>query len=139
MTAVPLLDLVFLGVSILTLVYWLAAIACVMAFRRQPLGATHFSPPVTVLKPLRGDDGYLYENLRSFCVQDYPTYEVIFGVQDGRDPAVAVVGRLMRELPDVAVRLVVDERRVGTYPKINRGAHFVRHPKHDALPLPHSS
>jgi len=132
---VSLLDLVFLSVSILTLVYWLAAIACVIAFRRQPLGATHFSPPVTVLKPLRGDDGYLYENLRSFCVQDYPTYEVIFGVQDGRDPAVAVVGRLMRELPDVALRLVVDDRRVGTNPKINNVANLVGHAKHDALVL----
>src|SRR5262245_20361341 len=54
-TTLSPLDLVFLGVSILTLVYWLAAMACVAAFRRQPLGATHFSPPVTLLKPLRGD------------------------------------------------------------------------------------
>src|SRR5262245_65996831 len=107
--------------------------ACVIAFRRQPLGATHFSPPVTVLKPLRGDDGYLYENLRSFCVQDYPTYEVIFGVQDGRDPAVAVVGRLMRELPDVALRLVVDERRVGINPEINNVANIFRFCKQDGL------
>src|SRR5262245_19677849 len=135
MTAVSPLDLVFLGVSIFTIVYWLAAMACVVAFRMQPLGATHFSPPVTVLKPLRGDDGYLYENLRSFCVQDYPTYEVIFGVQDGRDPAVAVVGRLMCEFPDVALRLVVDERRVGTNPKINNVANLVGHAKHDALIL----
>jgi len=128
-------DLVFLSISIFTIVYWLTAMACVVAFRDRPPAATQSWLPVTVLKPLRGDDGHLYENLRSFCVQDYPTYEVIFGVRDGRDPAVAVVERLMREIPDIDLRLVVDERTVGTNPKINNVANLVGHAKHDALIL----
>jgi ceramide glucosyltransferase len=128
-------DLVFLGVSILTMIYWLVAMASVVASRGTPPAATRFSPPVTVLKPLRGDDGYLYENLRSFCVQDYPAYEVTFGVQDSCDPAVVVVERLIREIPDVSMRLVVDERRVGTNPKINNVVNLVGHAKHDTLIL----
>ena len=129
------IDLVFLGVSIFTIVYWLAVMACAVAFRGQPPAATHFSPPVTVLKPLRGDDRYLYENLRSFCIQNYPTYEVIFGIRDRHDPAVAVVERLMREIPDVDLRLIVDERAIGTNPKINNVANLVGHAKHDTLIL----
>ena len=49
------------------------------------------SPAVTVLKPLRGDDGHLYDNLRSFCEQDYPHFELLFGLRNRHDPAAAIV------------------------------------------------
>ncbi len=49
------------------------------------------------IKPLRGDDGQLYENLRSFCLQDYRSSEIVFGVRHLHDPAVAVVERLRHE------------------------------------------
>ncbi len=53
-------------------------------------------PPVSILKPLKGVDPEIYESFRSHCLQDYPEYEIIFGVSDAADPAVASVKQLKR-------------------------------------------
>ncbi len=91
---------VLLAASLGGAVYLAAAVASVAAFsRRRPETADGECPPVTVLKPVCGDEPGLYENLRSFCDQDYPAFQVIFGVRDAGDPAVPVVQRVIREFP----------------------------------------
>jgi ceramide glucosyltransferase len=65
------------------------------------------TPPVSLLKPLCGLDRELEENLRSFCLQDYPSFEILFSVREESDPAVALVGRLMKTHPAVPMRLLV--------------------------------
>src|SRR5687767_4823754 len=62
---------------------------------------------VSVLKPLSGRDDDLEENLKSFFLQDYVRFELIFGVEDPRDPSVPIVRKLMREHPHIAAKLVV--------------------------------
>ncbi|HWP85982.1 MAG TPA: bacteriohopanetetrol glucosamine biosynthesis glycosyltransferase HpnI, partial [Terriglobia bacterium] len=59
------------------------------------------------LKPLCGLDRELEDNLRSFCRQDYPAYEILFHVRDQNDPAAEVVRRLQREFPALPMRLLV--------------------------------
>jgi ceramide glucosyltransferase len=56
-------------------------------------------PPVSILKPLKGTDPEMYESFRSHCLQDYPNYEIVFGVSDPSDPAVGSVDALKREFP----------------------------------------
>ncbi len=73
--------------------------------RRQPAGG--YTPAVSILKPLRGGDRQMYESFRSHCLQDYPEYEIIFGVNQASDEAVAEVKRLMREFPGHEIRLVI--------------------------------
>ena len=73
---------------------------------RQASGS-NFIPPASILKPLCGLDPHGYESLRSHCIQDYPDYEIIFGVSAPDDPAVPAVERLIREFPTVSMRLVV--------------------------------
>jgi ceramide glucosyltransferase len=66
-----------------------------------------FVPPVSVLKPLCGLDPHGYESLRTHCIQDYPEYEIVFGVSAPNDPAVPAVEQLIREFPGIPIRLVV--------------------------------
>src|SRR6266699_604213 len=58
-----------------------------------------YLPPVSILKPLKGEDPEIYESFRSHCLQGYPEYELIFGVSDPADPATMAVERLRREFP----------------------------------------
>ena len=46
---------------------------------------------VTILKPLKGVDPGMWESFRSHCQQDYPAYQLVFGVSDAQDPAAELV------------------------------------------------
>ncbi len=78
-----------------------------------------FTPAVTILKPLRGVDPQMYESFRSHCTQDYPEYEIIFGVSEADDPAVAAVQRLIEEFPTCKIRLVVCPEILGNNRKVS--------------------
>lgn len=86
------------------------------AGRTRPHAAS--LPPVTILKPLRGEDPALADNLRSFVRQDYPVLQLVCGVADASDPAAAVVRRIMTEFPSADIALVTDSRQQGTNLKI---------------------
>jgi ceramide glucosyltransferase len=64
-------------------------------------------PMVSVLKPLHGAEPRLEETLESFFLQDYPTFELVFGCRNSGDPALAVVERLRARHPQVATRVVL--------------------------------
>lgn len=129
------LDHLLLVLTVLSALYWLGAIVCAAAFeRRRPL-ARGWTPPISVLKPLLRNDGQLYDNLRSFCEQDYPAFQVLFGVHDENDPAVHVVDRLVREFPHLDLRLIVNDRIIGPNRKISNVANLCREAKHEVLVL----
>jgi ceramide glucosyltransferase len=77
------------------------------------------SPPVSILKPLRGLDDNLFDNLASFCTQDYPEYEVLFCLQDFNDPAYKVAKKIQDKYPNRHISLVVEKCNAGLNPKIN--------------------
>ena len=90
--------------------YWLVALILVYDFfRPRPESDQSFSPPVSVLKPVKGVDFEAYQNFASFCQQDYPDYELIFGVANSEDPIVPVIEHLRRDFPDRNIRLIVAE------------------------------
>src|SRR5215469_15485205 len=77
-------------------------------------------PPVTILKPLKGIDPEIYESFQSHCLQDYPAgYEIVFGVSDPADPAVASVAQLQQEFPERPIRLVVCPQILGANVKVS--------------------
>lgn len=84
-------------------------LSIVAAFRylsvRPPALAS--AEPISILKPLAGLDLDLESNLRTFFEQDYPSYEILFAVKDGSDPAAEVVEKLRKDHPHVASRLLV--------------------------------
>jgi ceramide glucosyltransferase len=90
-------------------------------------------PPVTLLKPLCGTEPELYLNLRSFCLQDYPSYQIVFGVREAADPAIAVVRRLMHEFPALPMELVVNDAQHGGNRKISNLINILPYARHDLL------
>ena len=86
---------------------------------RRPRTCVGSLPPVSVLKPLCGVDSALRENLTTFFEQDYPEFELIFGVQGEEDPAAIVVRELRTAYPDVVCRLVVHDGGRGVNPKVS--------------------
>ncbi|GAB4373975.1 MAG: glycosyltransferase [Elainellaceae cyanobacterium] len=76
-------------------------------FFQQSLSAspTNFSTtqlPVSILIPVRGIDEGALENWLSLCQQDYPDYDIWFGVMDVDDPAVSVLQQVVAQFPDRA-------------------------------------
>lgn len=95
--------------------------------------ASAFTPPVSILKPLRGVDPQMYESFRSHCIQDYPEYEIIFGVGEADDPAVDAVHRLMREFPQCHVQLVVCPEILGNNRKTSNLVQMLPQAKYEHL------
>jgi len=105
-------------------IYYMICLWSAVAFMRRrqadmSVRPTQSWPPVSILKPLKGTDPDIYESFRSHCLQDYPEYEIIFGVSDPDDPAVASVQQLQREFPDHAIRLVVSPDKLGANVKVS--------------------
>jgi ceramide glucosyltransferase len=90
-------------------------------------------PPVTVLKPLHGDEPLLEQALDSFCRQDYPGLQIVFGVQNRDDPAIAVVRRLQQRYPAMDLQLVVDNTPHGPNRKIANLINMLPRARHDVL------
>ncbi len=111
------------------------AALCVRRYARQDRGAPAFAPPVTVLKPLYGAEPELYECLRGFFTQDYPDYQIVFGVSDPGDPARAVAERLMAEFPGRDATMVVSSRVNGRNPKISNLINMLGAARHDMLAI----
>ena len=101
--------------------YSLLSFRAVLKFqpRKHPAVSGKFTPSVSILKPLCGLDPHGYESLRSHCLQDYPHYEIIFGVSNFRDPAVSAVQELIREFPNIPMRLVICSSVLGMNFKVN--------------------
>lgn len=76
-------------------------------------------PPVSILKPLKGTDPEMYESFRSHCLQDYPEYEILFGISHANDPAAALVEKLQHEFPGREIRLLLCEKNLGANGKVS--------------------
>jgi ceramide glucosyltransferase len=74
----------------------------------------------------------LFENLVSFCRQDYPEFELLFGVADPADPALPIVERLQGEFPDLNVRLLVTGA-TGANRKADQLHHLAAQAQHEIL------
>lgn len=77
------------------------------------------APPVSILKPVRGIDPEMYASLRSHCLQDYPAYEIIFGVHEAADPAIELIEKLKTEFPQASIRFQAFPRALGANIKVS--------------------
>ncbi|HEY8312598.1 MAG TPA: bacteriohopanetetrol glucosamine biosynthesis glycosyltransferase HpnI [Candidatus Baltobacteraceae bacterium] len=129
----PLIAVFALLVTAVGFLYTLIAVQRMHAFGRRRAKCGPATAPVTVLKPLHGLEAGLFENLCSFCDQQYPLFQVVFGVADARDPAIAVVERVMAQYPALDITLIVNERIDGRNPKVSNLANMMPAAKHDLV------
>lgn len=101
--------------------------------RAEPAKGRAQFPPVSILKPLKGIDPHIWEAFCTHCEQDYPEYELIFGVSDPDDPAIEVVRKLQQAYPGRRIELVVCTRDLGTNRKLSTLAQMLPLARHELL------
>lgn len=126
--------LIAIGLIVSSVLYLIAFYSAHEFFSRQRRPVVlDAAPGVSVLRPLKGLDVGLYDNLETLCRQRYPLFQLVFGVADAGDPAAGLVRRLRREHPDVDIELVVDERVYGSNYKISNLHNMLGRAKHDVI------
>jgi ceramide glucosyltransferase len=125
----------WLGIAAIPFIYYLLAIYSSWRFFRQPESAPDrgFTPPVSILKPFRGLDPDAYENLASFCRQDYPDYEMIFCVDADDDTVRPVVEKLQRDFPEREIRVLYGSGRIASNDKVAKLARMAAEARHETV------
>jgi len=117
------------------LAYYLLSLYCVVTHFRQVRRARQeepsFTPPVSILKPIRGVDFEAYENFASFCRLDYPEYEIVFAVAESDDPAIPVIERIQADFPGCPIRLIRGVAHTGTNNKVNSLCRLVHEARYE--------
>ncbi len=128
------LQIASVALTLAGLAYSLLCLRAARSFRtaRNP-AAGDFAPPVSVLKPVRGADPEALENFRSHAAQDYPEYEILFGVADAADPAVGLIQRLIQEHPERSIRLLVCPQNLGANRKVSSLIQMLPAARHEHL------
>jgi ceramide glucosyltransferase len=121
------------SVALLGMLQCMAGLLAALRFARRRAPSPAARPPVTLLKPLCGDEPLLEQALASCCRQDYPRFQVVFGVQDQADPALAVVERLRARFPECDIAVVADPTPHGPNRKIGNLINMLPAARHDVL------
>lgn len=106
---------------IFSLGYLFAGLVAISIFKNKNTFSDDkkFQPPISILKPIYGLDPEMYINLKSFCLQNYPKYQIIFGLQDVNDEALPIVKKIIKELNDVDISFIINTERHGTNHKVS--------------------
>src|SRR3954469_23624209 len=116
--------------------YTLLSETLVGRFIQAPQNAPRHSPPVTILKPLHRCEPELAQNLETFFTQVYDgPVQIIFGVHDETDPAIAVVRGLQTKYPQADTEIVADTALYGANAKVSNLINMLPLARHDTLVL----
>lgn len=132
---IPLWRLAILLIALAPMVYYITGILAALRFfkRERARILPEFTPPVSLLKPVRGLDFDSYENFLSFCQQDYPEYEILFCVNEMSDSAVPIIQRIIAEHPERRIRIFSNAPQIGSNRKINNLALLAREAQHEIV------
>lgn len=125
-----------IGASVLGTAYWLVAGRLARATLAKPKPTGGGSPGVSIIKPLHGAHARLSQTLQAYCEQDYTgPVQIVFGVQDEADPAIAVVRQMQAANPNLDIDLVIDGRSHGANRKTSNLVNILAATRHPVLIL----
>ena len=131
------LRVVLLICVVAALVYYALAIVAGWLWardrRRQRTLGLNFTPPVSILIPVRGADVEAYKNFASFCAQGYPEFQLVFGCHDEHDSAVPVIRQLQTDFPQQRIDLIISANEIGTNAKVSNLNNMLAHAAHEHL------
>jgi len=136
-----LLHLAFIAIQVILIgctlaanaYYLLSIVAGFRFFSRPSLLEDGHSLPVTIMVPLYGADFEAYENYARFCLQDYPHYQIVFGVRDSRDSSTPIVEKLIADFPDRDIALVISDSTIGQNLKVSNLQNMLARVKHEQI------
>ena len=139
MNALVVLMWAVLVVAVCPLIYYSLAIYCAWVYFRGAHKAAppnrSFTPPVSILKPVRGVDDGAYANFASFCDLDYPEYEIVFAAGSEDDPIVPVIRQLQQDFPHRDIRLLTTVPWAGTNRKVNKLCALAKEAKYSTVAI----
>ncbi|MFQ5965313.1 MAG: bacteriohopanetetrol glucosamine biosynthesis glycosyltransferase HpnI [Candidatus Scalinduaceae bacterium] len=119
---------------IISISYYVFSLYCTLSFFNKNIDIDdNYLPPVSILKPINGIEDGIHENFISYCKQDYPAYQIIFGTSDYKDPAIDVAKKIINEFPQKDIELVINNDSIGTNPKISNLNNMYKKAKHDII------
>lgn len=127
---------IFLGLTAVGVLLHLVGLWSMLRMtRRRPQIADPASlPPLTLLKPVKGLEDALGNNLRSLLSQDYPApLQVVFCATDAADPGLALARRVAADHPGVEARFVISNADYGHNPKVSNMHGGLVHARHDLV------
>jgi ceramide glucosyltransferase len=135
MILLHLIALVLAAAACIGIVYQIAAAALVRRFVRRAPPVPARRPPVSVLKPLAGDEAGLADHLQSLAHQDYPGLQIVCGTLDPKDPAQPVAAQVRDQFPKVDMVVVAGEGSAAKNRKIASLENLLAHARHGLLIL----
>jgi ceramide glucosyltransferase len=115
------------------LFYGLFSLYCGRDFFSRRPSPGNVRPSITILKPVKGLDAESFTNFASFCLQDYPLFQIVFAVASQDDPVIPVIRGLIDRFPEVDMELVIDDRLYGSNYKVCNLINAYRKSKYDIL------
>jgi len=115
------------------LFYLLSLFAAYKFFSEKRRNHRSDQPPVTIMIPLHGADSGAYRSYEQLCQQDYPRYQLIFGVREREDSSIPIVERVIREFPDQDIELVVCAKTIGENLKVSNLHNMLERARYEHL------
>ncbi len=126
--------MILIGGTLAANAYYLLSIVAGFRFFSRPRASQHDELlPVSIMIPLHGADFKAYQNYAELCRQDYPEYQIVFGVRDSRDSSVPIVKKLISDFPDRDIALVISDKTIGQNLKVSNLENMLARVKHEQI------
>ena len=126
--------MILIGGTLAANAYYLLSIVAGFRFFSRPRASEPGEfLPVSIMIPLHGADFNAYQNYAELCRQDYPVYQIVFGVRDSRDSSVPIVRKLISDFPYRDIALVISDKTIGQNLKVSNLENMLARVKHEQI------